>query len=54
MARMLATVQKNKFGQRCCDNCVFHDGRFRHLGKDPRFRKRARAADKAFWKRVEV
>lgn len=50
MARMLALVQADKIN-RCCRNCCFPDGRFRHLGKDPKFRKWARAGDKAAWKK---
>jgi len=48
---MLANVQKDKIGPRCCDNCVFPDGQYRHLGRNPKFRKRARAGDKLSWKK---
>lgn len=50
MVKMLALVQRDRLN-RCCERCVFRDGRYRHLGKDPRFRKRARAREKASWKK---
>lgn len=54
MARMLAKVQLSKTN-RCCRNCCFPIGQYRHGGKkNPRFRKWARAADKAGWKKIEV
>lgn len=49
---MLAKVQRDRIN-RCCEHCVFRDGRFRHLGKNSRFRKWARARDKASWRREE-
>jgi hypothetical protein len=52
MAKMLALVQRDKT-RRCCDNCVFRDGRYRHGGKNPLFRKWARAGDKAAWRRSD-
>jgi hypothetical protein len=50
---MLAMTQVDRT-QRCCDSCVFADGRFRHLGKNPKFRKWARARDKAAWKKEKA
>lgn len=44
---MLTKTVKAKFPQKCCDNCVFRDGRFSRGGrKDPKFRKRGRAIEK--------
>lgn len=54
MAKMLATTQRDRV-HRCCLRCVDTDGRYKNgARKDPRFRKRARARDKAGWKRFEV
>lgn len=51
MAKMLATTQRDKT-KRCCEHCVFPDGRYQHGGrKNSRFRKWGRAADKAVWKK---
>jgi hypothetical protein len=51
MARMLADVRRDKI-KRCCSHCGFPDGQYMRGGrKNPRFRKLARAADKASWRK---
>jgi hypothetical protein len=55
MARMLTKDKRDRAERLCCKNCCTGSGRRTHGGRlDPRFRKLARAADEAAWKRSEV
>lgn len=55
MARMLTNTRRDRAGRECKHGCCTIPGRYTHGGrKSARFRKIARAADKATWKKIEV
>lgn len=51
MAKMMASLKRDRAERPCCKNCPTGSGRRTHGGRlDPRFRKAARAAEKRSWK----